>query len=62
MEKLCNNCVSRFICPNNYRPCDGWNNEDVFWGLIKLNFPFLDAVIDKKRKFIKNLQEENAHG
>lgn len=59
MNRSCNTCVSRFICPNNYRPCDGWNNEDVFWGLIKLNFPLAEERIDKQRALIKSLQKES---
>lgn len=59
VNKSCSNCVSRFICPNNYRPCDGYNDENLFWGLIKLHFPFQDESIDKKREFIKELQRCN---
>lgn len=58
-NKSCATCVSRFICPNNYRPCGGYNDESLFWGLIKLHFPFQDDVIDRKREFIKSLQKEN---
>ena len=57
--KTCNECVSRFICPNTYRACDGFNDENVFWALIKLNFPMDEGKIDRQRKFIKELQEES---
>ena len=56
-KKSCSNCVSRFICPNNYRTCDGWNDEDMFWALIRLHFPNDD--IDRRRKFLKSLRAEN---
>lgn len=59
MKKTCSNCVSRFLCPNNYRVCDGWNDEGLFWGFIKLNFPLPEKSIDRQRAFIKSLQEEN---
>ena len=59
MEKACSNCVSRFLCPNNYRVCSGWNDEGLFWGFIKLNFPLPEKSIDRQRAFIKSLQEEN---
>lgn len=59
MKKSCDNCVSRFICPNTYRVCDGWNDENVFWALLRLSFPMSDYVIDKRRKFIKSLQAES---
>ena len=58
MKKTCSNCVNRFLCPNNYRVCDGWNNEGLFWGLIKLNFPLPEEFIDEERAFIK-LREMN---
>ena len=59
IEKTCANCVSRFLCPNNYRVCDGWDDEGLFWGFIKLNFPLPEKSIDRQRMFIKSLQEEN---
>lgn len=62
MAKSCSNCVSRFICPNKYRSCSGWNDEGLFWGFIKLHFPFQDKEIDGKREFIKSLQKENKNG
>lgn len=62
MDRSCSNCVSRYICPNNYRPCSGWNDEGLFWGLINLLFPFQDEKIDRKREFIKSLQKENKNG
>lgn len=62
ISKTCSTCVSRFICPINYRTCDGYNDENVFWGLIKLHFPFQDKAIDQKREFIKSLQKENNNG
>lgn len=62
MGKSCDTCVSRFICPNNYRPCAWYNDEGLFWGLIKLHFPVQDDVIDQKREFIKSLQKENKNG
>ena len=62
MNAQCNTCVSRFMCPNNnYRACTGYNNEDLFWALIKLNFNFADEKIDHTRKFIKSLQGQNQH-
>ena len=61
-SKSCSTCVSRFICPNNYRPCDGYNDENMFWVFIKLHFPFQDEAIDRKREFIKSLQKENKNG
>lgn len=59
IEKSCETCVSRFICPNNHRVCDEYNDEGFFWGLIKLNFPLNEERIDRQRKFIKSLQLEN---
>lgn len=56
--KSCNACVSRFICPIQNRTCDGYNDENFFWALIKLHFPFQDEMIDQKRKLIKSLQKE----
>ena len=56
--KSCNACVSRFICPIQNRTCDGYNDENLFWALIKLHFPFQDEMIDQKREFIKSLQKE----
>lgn len=58
-KKTCNECVSRFLCPNNYRACDGYNDEGLFWGLVKLNFPLAEERIDKQRALIKSLQKEN---
>lgn len=60
MAKSCKTCVSRYICPNNYRPCMGHNDEETFWSLLKL--PFMDCAdrIDYARKFIRELQEEAA--
>lgn len=58
-KKSCDTCVSRLICPNNYRVCAGWNDEELFWGLVKLHFPFQDEFIDKKREFIKKSQRCN---
>lgn len=58
MEKTCSTCVSRFLCPNTYRVCDGWNDEGLFWVFIKLNFPLPEEVIDKQRKYIRTLQKE----
>lgn len=58
MDKSCENCVSRFICPNNYRTCAGWNDEGLFWGLLKLSFPNGERV-DHMREFIKSIQTEN---
>lgn len=55
----CDTCVSRFICPNNYRPCDGYNDENLFWAFINLHFPFQEKEIEGKRKFIKSLQKES---
>ena len=56
--KSCNACVSRFICPIQNRTCDGYNDENFFWALIKLHFPFQDEMIDQKRELIKSLQKE----
>lgn len=56
--KSCNACVSRFICPIQNRTCDGYNDENLFWALIKLHFPFQDEMIDQKRELIKILQKE----
>lgn len=44
-ERKCQNCANRFICPT-YREnecCDGYNDKDVFAGLIRLSImPFVD--------------------
>lgn len=58
--KSCNACVSRFICPIQDRTCDGYNDENLFWALIKLHFPFQDKMIDQKRELIKSLQKEKS--
>ena len=58
--KSCNACVSRFICPIQDRTCDGYNDENLFWALIKLHFPFQDEMIDRKRELIKSLQKEKS--
>lgn len=57
-KKSCNNCVSRFICPNNSKPCIGHNEEEMFWSLLKL--PFMDIAnrIDYYRGVVKELQAE----
>lgn len=57
--KSCENCTNRFLCPNNYRVCDGYNDENLFWSLILLHFPILENRVVSTRKFIKSLQEEN---
>lgn len=58
LEKTCDNCVSRLICPMRSTPCMGWNDEEVFWSLLKL--PHMDLVdrIDDYRKFVVSLQSE----
>ena len=40
MKKTCSNCVSRFICPNNYRVCAGWNDEGLFGDLSSCIFHY----------------------
>ena len=57
--KTCENCVNRFLCPNNYRACDGYNDEKLFWRLMALRFPSLKNMINESYKFIKSSQEEN---
>lgn len=34
-DKLCENCVSRLICPIAGRACMGYNSEELFKGLLK---------------------------
>ena len=58
MAKKCKNCVSRLICPLIGTLCAGYNDEGLFWGLLKMNFPFNDNAIDRQRKHIEALQAE----
>lgn len=39
-RNCCNNCVNRLICPTfrNDECCDGYNDEQVFNGLLKMMF------------------------
>lgn len=34
-DKLCENCISRLICPVAGRACMGHNSPEVFKGLLK---------------------------
>ena len=56
-SKTCDTCVSRFICPL-LRPCDGWNDEGVFWGLLMMMLPSSEHIIPIARKNIQKLQKE----
>lgn len=57
-SKTCDTCVSRFICPL-LRPCDGWNDEGVFWGLLIMMLPSSERIIPNARKNIQKLQKES---
>ena len=59
MDKKCDNCVSRFICPTKGTACMGWNDENLFWAFINLHFPFQEEKINEMRAFIRNLQKES---
>ena len=59
MAKTCDTCVSRFICPNNYRPCDGYNDENLFWAFLGLIFPLGPKEVNHIRNYIRGLQKEN---
>lgn len=36
MDKSCDTCASRFICPNKDTPCACWNDEVMFWALFSM--------------------------
>lgn len=56
MNKSCDTCVSRFICPLKGRPCSGWNDEGLFWGLHKAVAP--TVAWDRVAEHVKSLQRE----
>ena len=58
-EKSCNTCVSRLICPTNYRPCMGHNSEELFWSFLKMPFIGEEARIDGYRALVEKLQRES---
>lgn len=41
-DKLCENCISRLICPVAGRACDGYNSPGLFKGLLKMLAPNTD--------------------
>lgn len=58
-DKTCNTCVSRLLCPlRGYRQvCDGYNDEDVFWGFLYMMFPQLQNAFIKIRESLKEMQK-----
>ena len=61
--KTCENCVNRFICPTRKKSkpnsvCDGYNDKEVFIGLISLTTLVDNAIIKNRLDFIEKLQEE----
>ena len=63
MDKSCENCVNRLICPTRRldKPldiCNGYNDEGVFAGLLYLAFHIDKPKADDTLKFIKKLQGE----
>lgn len=38
IEKSCDNCVSRFICPNRHTYCDSWGSKQSFASFLSLCF------------------------
>ena len=59
--KTCDTCVSRLICPINYRVCDGWNEKELFWSFLKLHFYGQDETIDRLRLLIEETQKGNKY-
>ena len=60
LSKICDNCKNSFICPT-YRSgecCDGFNNEKVFVGLLKLLMfgRVSENEIDKAMHYIQKIQ------
>ena len=58
-NKTCDTCVSRYICPNKYRLCVGYNDERVFWGFLKLLLPVSETKLDHLREFIQSIQKND---
>lgn len=63
MDKSCENCVNRLICPTRRLDepldiCSGYNDEGVFTGLLSLAFHIDKPKADDTLKFIKKLQGE----
>ena len=54
-KKLCDDCVSRFICPVKGRACMGHNSKEVFKGLLKQFCPDTnwDMVLDEVEQLTK---------
>lgn len=56
-DKLCDNCISRLICPLAGRACMGHNSEGTFKGLLKMIVP--DINWDGVLLSIKETRESN---
>lgn len=60
MERKCENCVSRLICPTKKENtcCMGFNDEQVFRGLLKMCLlgNIQDKRVDEILDFINEMQ------
>ena len=59
-KKTCDTCVSRYICflAGAKEPCNGWNDEGMFRGLLKTIMPTSWDEIDRALDFVKNFEVE----
>lgn len=59
-KKTCGNCVSRYICfMAGAKSCGGWNDEEVFRGLLKvICAPLPSEVVDEKLEMVKRFNTE----
>lgn len=63
-DKTCANCVSRLLCPlkGHRQVCDGYNDEDVFWGFLSMifpqaNFPQMKYALEKINECAKEMRK-----
>ena len=61
MERTCDLCVNRFLCPTRKKSkpldiCDGYNEKDVFIGLLELNFAISKETATKMLTFVDKIQ------
>ena len=56
-DKLCENCVSRLICPVAGRACEGYNSAQVFRALLSVLTPNADWA--KLLSGVKEIQKSS---
>ena len=62
MERKCQTCANRFICPTfkQDKCCMGYNDKEVFVGLLKMLFMGIpEEIVDNRIKIVEMIQEQN---